>query len=80
MNCPKCGRFMRLVGGYSNDHLDSWEDSWTCVTRHPTAAQEARRKALVEEARAENRTREVRKLREIFSAFQNAKAEKEARA
>lgn len=50
MNCPKCGRFMRLVGGYSDDHLDSWEDSWVCVTRHPTAEQKARRKALVEES------------------------------
>lgn len=30
VKCPRCGRFMKLGGYYSNEHLDSWEDSWTC--------------------------------------------------
>lgn len=36
MNRPICGRFMRLGGYFTNDHLDSWEDSWRCSQAHPS--------------------------------------------
>ncbi|QIG57918.1 hypothetical protein SEA_PAULODIABOLI_233 [Microbacterium phage PauloDiaboli] len=37
MNCPICGRFMKLSGYYSSDSYDSWVDSWYCTSpnRHP---------------------------------------------
>jgi len=34
MNCPVCGRFMKLGGYYASDSYDSWEDSWKCVVSH----------------------------------------------
>lgn len=30
MKCAICGRFMRLVKFFTNDHLDSFEESWLC--------------------------------------------------
>lgn len=32
--CSRCGRFMKLGGYYTNDHDDSWEDAWRCMTPH----------------------------------------------
>lgn len=34
MNCPKCGRFMKLRVHYTNEHDDSWEEHWSCTGRH----------------------------------------------
>lgn len=34
MNCPVCGRFMKLAGGYyASDSYDSYEDSWVCTSK-----------------------------------------------
>jgi hypothetical protein len=30
VKCSSCGRFMRRGGYYSNDHDDSWTDTWRC--------------------------------------------------
>jgi len=43
MKCPVCGRFMKAGGYYTNDHLDSFEETWRCTTKHvQTPVPEAR--------------------------------------
>lgn len=34
MKCPACGRFMKAGGRFTNDHLDSWEETWRCSLPH----------------------------------------------
>lgn len=68
MNCPRCGRFMKLSVSYSNDHDDSWEERWRCTTHHPTPEQMARSAELVAAARQANQEREAGEVLELFLA------------
>lgn len=72
VKCPICGRFMRRGGYYTNDHDDSWQDTWKCGTPHPTPEQRASIKALAQEARQANTEREARELQSLFDAARNS--------
>jgi hypothetical protein len=63
---------MKLGGYYTNDHEDSWQDTWRCTVRHPTPEQKARAAELVEEARHENRARKATEMRALFAAAHQA--------
>jgi hypothetical protein len=76
-HCSKCGRFMKRGGYYANDHDDSWEETWTCRTRHPTPEQVARAKVIVDRAREGNDARYREELRVLFEAAEQIKSKGE---